>query len=107
MLAGRVTPPSRSALVLEGPYRALNTPRGRLPDSAPVTPYVLKSSAGHGTRAANLAARAEKVALADTRSGWRQISLPMILGASAYGFGTTLGLYALYYVSYVFHRVSR
>jgi hypothetical protein len=42
----------------------------------------------------------------DTRSGWRQISLPMILGASAYGFGTTLVLYALY-VSYVFHLTDQ
>jgi hypothetical protein len=30
----------------------------------------------------------------DNRSGWSQI--PMILGASAYGFGTTLALYFLY-----------
>jgi hypothetical protein len=32
----------------------------------------------------------------DNRSGWSQ--LPMILGASAYGFGTTLGLHLLYSV---------
>jgi hypothetical protein len=32
----------------------------------------------------------------DNRPGWRQISLLMILGASAYGFGTTLVLHFLY-----------
>jgi hypothetical protein len=32
----------------------------------------------------------------DNRTGWSQI--PMMLGASAYGFGTTLALHFLYYL---------